>query len=118
MTTISTYKVQRSIEAVIIIAFSIVMLISSSPAVVSIPNLLILLYFLFFPGYVITLVLGEEYDILSRLLYSVLIGLVFVVSLASLGISVFRSTTIEYTLLIPIIVILLEAYVLYFKRRG
>lgn len=116
MATLSAYKIGRSLEAIIIIGYSGLILISSSPAIKAISNLPILIYFLFIPGYVLTLMLGENYDILSRLLYSVLIGLALVVSLSSLGKDLFRSTTIEYTVIIPVILILLEVYVLYRKR--
>lgn len=106
--------ISRSVEAVIIIGYSVFILLSKSPVLGDVSNFPTLVYYIFFPGYAITSLLSEEYDILSRLFYSVLLGLVLVVSISGLGqLGLFSVSTL---LAIPIIAILVEMYVYYFKK--
>lgn len=112
----SSTRTSRVVEALIVIVFSILVMLSKSPAFETFSNVLILIYFLFVPGYAITLVLPEEYDVLSRFFYSALIGLILVVSLSSLWQAVFHVPA-NLTLFVPIITILVQGYVFY-KRLS
>ncbi|MDG6999868.1 MAG: hypothetical protein JRN15_12215 [Nitrososphaerota archaeon] len=73
-------------------------------------------YYIFIPGYSITSLLAEDYDMLSRILYSVLVGLVLLLSLSALRQDPYLSLSTNYTLTIPIITILVEGYAFYFKK--
>ena len=118
MTTDIRSRISRIVEATVIIGYSIFVLLSRSPVLGDVSNFLTLAYFIFVPGYAITSLLAEEYDILSRLFYSVLVGLAVLLSLSALEKDAFLSLSTNYILTIPIIAVLVEGYVYYFKKSA
>ncbi|MDG6994400.1 MAG: hypothetical protein JRN52_00640 [Nitrososphaerota archaeon] len=116
MTSNIRARVLRLAEAIVVIGFSVFILLSRSPAVGSVSSFPILIYYLFVPGYVLTSVLAEEYDILSRFLYSVMVGLALLLSLAALDHDPYLTIRNSHTVIIPIVAVLVEGYVYYHKK--
>ena len=54
---------------------------SSTPRFVDISNVPVILYFLFLPGFAITLLMRESYNLLERLSFSVILSLGAVLTL-------------------------------------
>ena len=109
--------VWKSIEAILVIGFSIFAMLSRSPLLGGVSNYLTIAYYIFVPGYALTSLLAEEYDLLSRAFYSILIGLVLLLSLSALEQDSFLQIPTDYALTIPIIAIIAETYVLYFRNK-
>ena len=110
-------KIARSVEVTVIIGVSVLVLLSLSPLLGDVSNYLIIVYFIFVPGYALTPLLAEEYDVLSRLLYSVLVGLVLLLTLLALQGDALLLIPTHFALTIPLITIAVESYVYYSKRQ-
>jgi uncharacterized membrane protein len=84
----------------VIVLYSLVVLASIAPSLRGVDNILLVPYFLLVPGYVLTALLYKSLRKIGRLFYTVIWGVVLVVSVSSLeGISA------GYQILPPSIVI-------------
>ena len=76
---------ERRLVTVIALAYSFVVLLTVIPSFGKVATFLLLIpYFLLVPGYCITLLFNENYDILQRLLFSIFASISMLLSLVAL----------------------------------
>jgi uncharacterized membrane protein len=97
---------------VLLILYSLFAIASITPTIFGLSNTILVVYFLFVPGYSLTTLIGEQNDIIQRLLYAVLLSTTLLTAFFALGqtSTIFR---IPFAISIPIISILILLYSLH-----
>lgn len=92
------------------ILYSIAIVASATPAFGGIPNVIVILYYLIVPGYILVLYLGEDYAILQRIALSTVIGLAIVLIVFSLRQDYSDSFPLPFNVAIPSVAIVLYLF--------
>ena len=107
----------RRIEFAIVLLYSLAVMASAIPFFADISNVPVILYYLFVPGYCVTKLLGEDYAIVQRVLFSSLISITLVLSLFSLRQTVLVGIHLPYDLLMPVLTLIILLFNYYHPRR-
>jgi hypothetical protein len=97
----------NQIRTAIVLLYSLGIIATATPTFGDVPNIVVLVYYLFVPGYVVVLYFNEDYAILQKLLFSVLIGLAIVLVIFSLRQTTGDSFPLPYDVIIPVVTIVL-----------
>ena len=109
-------NIALKIETTVVLMFSIVVMASITPTFGDISNVLVVVYYLFVPGYVMAGLLGENYGPIQRILFSLPFGLAMVLSLFAIRQMNTSALRLPYAVIIPALTLLLLAY-RYFHAR-
>lgn len=107
-------KTQRSLTAGIIFIYSLLMIATVIPSFQAISNFFVILYFLFIPGFSITLLFGDGYGLFDKLILSVILSLTIVLFLLAIRQLNSQDIALPYNVIIPIITILVTTYYYFF----
>ena len=98
--------------------YSLVVMADSTPRFGDISNVPVILYFLFVPGFAITLLFRESYNLLERLSFSVILSLGAVLTLLAVRQMVYPSKfPLPFDVLIPVVTILATTYYYFAHSR-
>lgn len=92
---------------VITFLYSILVFASSLPVFSDRFAPLIILYYLFLPGYFILKLFNEDYPILNRLLYSIILGMTFVAAILSISQLPGLSVILPLNIVVPTVTLFL-----------
>ena len=98
-----------------VVLYSVFIAATSIPEFGRISNALIIPYYLFIPGYFVTLVLRQGGTLLEKLFFSVAWSLAIVASVYS-ALSLSGGPALSESILVPLLTVLLMAYDYYRKK--
>lgn len=106
----------KQLVALASLLYSVLIVATLAPAFGKVmPSALLIVYFLLVPGYCVTLLFHEDYDVLQRLLFSIFISMSLVLSLLALN-RISHSFSIPISISLPVISISIIIYVYYYHR--
>ena len=97
----------RKLLYVATLIYSLFIIASTLPSLSDKLSPLVVLYYLLFPGYYILQLFGEDYTVLNKLLYSILLGFTFVASISSLSQLPGLSAALQINFVVPIFTLFL-----------
>ena len=96
------------IVVVVTMLYSVGIIVLSTPAGTASFNTLIIPYYLFIPGYNLSILLREQYGFLVRTMYSVFLGLTLLLSLSA--IRQVNGLVLPFGIIVPVITMIIGAY--------
>ncbi|MGI0080690.1 MAG: hypothetical protein ACRECH_13845 [Nitrososphaerales archaeon] len=107
---------ERRLVTIIALAYSLVVFLTVIPSFGTAATFLLLIpYYLIVPGYCVTLLFNENYDVLQRLLFSVFASISMLLSLSALE-SLDSGLNIPSPITLPVISIGIIMYGYFFHR--
>jgi len=106
---------KKKLIAGFIVLYSLVVIASSTPRFGDISNVPVILYFIFLPGFSITLLLKEDYSLIGKGAYSIILSLAAVLTL--LTIQQFASP-LPFQIIIPSITIVITTCYYFFRTND
>lgn len=95
------------IRTAIVVLYSLGVIATITPKFSNFPSVVVIFYYLFVPGYVVILYLGEDYAVLQKIAYSILFGFMIVLSVYSFGQVTNGGLPLPFNVIIPSITIIL-----------
>lgn len=102
-------KFFRVLEFAIPVLYSLAIIASSLPRFANISNTVVVVYYLFVPGYTVTVLFKEKYNLIFRLGYSILYGLAFVLCIFAFR-QIFPGVPLSFAVIIPSITIAVSLF--------
>ena len=112
-----THSLTLRIQTAVAILYSLGIIASSTPAFGNISNVVVVLYYLFVPGYVVTLYLGEDYALFQRFAFSIVLGFTFVLTIAAIRNATSDAFPLPFNVIIPVGTIIFVALD-YFRSKS
>ena len=109
----NTESLLLRIRTGIVVLYSLAIIASSTPTFGAISNTIVIVYFLFVPGYVLTLYFNEDYAIVQRLFYGVILGMTLVFVIFAVRDETLDAFPLPFDVIIPagtVFLILLNYY--------
>ena len=100
----------RQVRLAVIVAYSLLVMATVLPETIHFSNAVVILYYLFVPGYSVALLLLQRGTVIDRIFYSVVWSVVIFASLSSMETVVPGSTIIPLNVMIPILTIVVFVY--------
>ena len=113
--SIPTNMTPLRIGTAIAVLYSLIVVASSTPRFSDVPIVLIALYYIFVPGYVLLQYINEDYALIQRVAFSAIIGLALILLIFSLQ-QVLGLLSLPFDIVIPLLTILLVC--LNYYRAG
>jgi ABC-type Na+ efflux pump permease subunit len=106
------YKLDLGIQVrkalyIVTLIYSLFITDSTLPSLSDKLSPFVVLYYLLFPGYYILELFGEDYPVLNKLLYSILLGFTFVASISSISQLPGLSAALQINFVVPIFTLFL-----------
>ena len=106
-----------SFQLAVVVLYSLAIMASVVPTFSDIPNAVVLVYYFFVPGFVITLFIAEKDTIFHKLAYSALFGLTVVYFISSVRQSIQDSVPLPFNVIVPMFSIAL-ASLYYYNNKN
>ena len=112
-------NLRRRIVTAVIILYSVFVLSSATPRFANVSNIPVILYFLLVPGFAMTLLIREEYTLLERIAFAILLSLGPVLTLLATREMFYPANfPLPYDVIIPIFTIVLTVYYYFARASG
>lgn len=99
-------KTLEKIQLAVIVLYSLGIIASILPYFADLPNEPVILYYLFFPGYTVVLLFAEKSTVLTKLMFSLFVGMALILSLSSIRQLVAGGVPVPFNVIVPVLTIL------------